>query len=88
MAGEVSRHLSLGLNLPKPVRQNITRERLAILQQKLGARGISHERKESHLSINYTAWMPANANVNGTALPEWISLRALDPDTHARWSRR
>ena len=62
------------------------RERMAILQQKLAARGISHERKVSHLSINYTAWMPANANVNGTALPKWISLRALDPDKHARWS--
>ena len=30
--------------------------------------------------------MLANANVNETALPKWISLWALYPDAHAGWS--
>ena len=86
MAGEVSWHPGRGHNLSKPIRQDVAWERLSILQQKQGARGISPKREVIHYSTNCTEWTPANTNVNETALPKWISLWALDPDVHAGWS--
>ena len=83
MAGEVSRHPGRGHNLSKPIRQDVARERLSILQQKQGARGISPKREVIHYRRNCTEWTPTNANVNETALAKWIILRALDPDAHA-----
>ena len=74
VAGEVSRHPSSGHNLLEPIRQDVARERLSILQQKQGARGISSKHEVIHYSTNCTEWTPANTNVNETALPKWISL--------------